>query len=68
MSQKARRVLCELPQDHKNYFYEIPGYENPMLGKRIFELSPKEKSLCDQVRRFNAILVLVQIQSHRTQN
>ena len=33
------------PQDDKNYFFELPGYENPMLGKRIFELSPIGKKL-----------------------
>ena len=32
-------------QDDKNCFFELPGYENPMLGKRIFELSPIEKKL-----------------------
>ena len=33
------------PQDDKNCFFELPGYGNPMLGKRIFELSPIEKKL-----------------------
>ena len=33
------------PQDDKNCFFELPGYESPMLGKRIFELSPIEKKL-----------------------
>ena len=32
------------PQDHNNYFFELLGYENLMLGKRVFELSPIEKS------------------------
>ena len=31
------------PQDHKNYFFELPGYENPVIEKGIFELSPIEK-------------------------
>ena len=31
------------PQDDKNYLFELPGYENPMLGKRIFDLSPIKK-------------------------
>ena len=33
------------PQGDKSYFFELPGYENPILGKRIFELSPIEKML-----------------------
>ena len=33
------------PHDDKNYFFELPGYENPMVEKRIFELSPIEKKL-----------------------
>ena len=33
------------PQDYKNYFYKLPGYENPMLEKRFFELSPIEKKV-----------------------
>ena len=33
------------PQDDKNYFFKLPGYENPRLGKRIFELSPIGKKL-----------------------
>ena len=35
------------PQDDKNCFFELPGYENPMLEKIFFELSPIEKSWCD---------------------
>ena len=33
------------PQDNKNYFFELPGYENHMVEKRIFELFPIEKKL-----------------------
>ena len=33
------------PQDDKNYFFELPGYENPMVEKRIFDLSAIEKKL-----------------------
>ena len=33
------------PQDHENYFFELPGYVNSMIEKRIFELSPIEKKL-----------------------
>ena len=42
MSQKGP---IGTPQDDKNYFFELPGYGNPMLGKRIFELSPIGKKL-----------------------
>ena len=31
------------PQDDKNYFFKLPGYEHPSVEKRIFELSPIEK-------------------------
>ena len=41
---KGPQGPIETPQDDKNYFFELPGYENPMLEKRIFELSPKEKN------------------------
>ena len=43
------------PQDDKNCFFELPGYENPMVGKRIFDLSPIEKSWCYQTRHLAAI-------------
>ena len=33
------------PHDPKKYFFKLPRYENPMLEKRIFELSPIEKKL-----------------------
>ena len=33
------------PQDDKNIFFELPGYEYPMLGKRILDLSLIEKKL-----------------------
>ena len=33
------------PHDDKNYCSELPGYENSMKEKRIFELSPIEKKL-----------------------
>ena len=32
------------PHDDKNYFFELPGYENPML-EIFFELSPIGKKL-----------------------
>ena len=32
-------------QDYENYFFEMPGYEKPMVEKRIFYLSPIEKKL-----------------------
>ena len=44
MSQKGPRSLLGPPR-MTNYFFELPGYENPMLGKRIFDLSPIEKKL-----------------------
>ena len=43
-SQKGPRANWD-PQDDKNIFFELPGYEYPMLGKRIFDLSPIEKKL-----------------------
>ena len=33
------------PQDDKNYFFELPGYGNLIVEKRILELSPIEKKL-----------------------
>ena len=44
-SQKAPQGPFGTPQDDKNYLFEMPGYENPMVGKRIFELSPVEKKV-----------------------
>ena len=43
-SQKAPGTHWH-PQDDKNYCSELPGYENSMKEKRIFELSPIEKKL-----------------------
>ena len=39
-------------QDHKNYFFELPEYENPIDGKRIFELFAIEKKLVGHIGRF----------------
>ena len=44
------------PQDGENYFFELPGYENLMLGKRIFELFLIEKSWSDHTKRLEAIM------------
>ena len=44
MSQRPQGPHWD-PQDHEKYFFELPGYENHMLEKRIFELSPIEKKL-----------------------
>ena len=44
------------PQDDKNNFFELTEYENPMVGKRIFYLSPIQKSLCDQTVRLGPVL------------
>ena len=32
---KGPQGPIETPQDHENYFFELPGYENPMLEKKI---------------------------------
>ena len=40
---KGPQGPIETPQDDKNYFFELPGYENPMLERRIFELPPIEE-------------------------
>ena len=45
MSQKAPRDPLRPPRDNENYFFELPGYENHMVEKRIFGLSPIEKKL-----------------------
>ena len=42
---KGPQVPIGNPQDDKNCFFELPGYENPMLGKRIFEFSPIKNKL-----------------------
>ena len=39
---KGTQGPIETPQDYKNYF-ELPGYENPKIEKRIFELFSTEK-------------------------
>ena len=44
-SQKAPRDSLGPPQDGENYFSDLPGYENSMKEKRIFELSTIEKKL-----------------------
>ena len=40
----------------KKIFFELPGYENPLIEKRIFELSPIEKSWSDHIKRLATIL------------
>ena len=42
---KGPQGPIETPQDHENNFFELPGYENPMLEKIFFELSPIGKKL-----------------------
>ena len=42
---KGPQGPIETPQDGKNCCSELPGYENPMKEKRIFELSPIGKKL-----------------------
>ena len=42
---KGPQGPIETPQDQKKFFLVLPGYENPMLEKRIFELSPIGKKL-----------------------
>ena len=51
MSQKAPRAPLGPPRTMKIVFFELPGYENHMLEKRFFELSPIEKSWCDHIRQ-----------------
>ena len=43
MSQKAPRAPLRPPKMTKTIFFELPGYENPMLERRIFELPPIEE-------------------------
>ena len=50
-SQKAPQGPIGTPQDDRNYLFELPGYENPILGKRIFDLSPIKKSWLVQTMR-----------------
>ena len=45
MSQKAPWDPLGPPRMTKIIFFELPGYENPMLEKGIFELSPIGKKL-----------------------
>ena len=40
----------------KWFFFNLLGYQNPILDKIIFELSPIQKSWCDQTRRLASIL------------
>ena len=42
---KDAQGTIDTPQDHENNFFELPGYENPMLEKIFFELSPIGKKL-----------------------
>ena len=44
-SQKVPQGPIGTPQDNKYYFFELPGYETPKLGKRIFKVSAIEKKL-----------------------
>ena len=44
MSKKAPRTPLG-PNDHENNFFELPGYQNPMLGKIILDLSDIGKKL-----------------------
>ena len=44
-SQKAPRDPLAPLRMKKVNFFELPVYENPMLGKRIFKLSPIEKKV-----------------------
>ena len=45
MGQKAPRGPLGPPQEGKNFSSELPGYENSMKEKIIFDLSPIEKKL-----------------------
>ena len=42
---KRRQRPIGTQKDDGPYFFELPGYENPMVEKIIFELSPIEKKL-----------------------
>ena len=46
---KGPKGPIETPQDHENNFFELPGYENPMLEKKILNYLPQEKSWFDHV-------------------
>ena len=56
------------PPGWQNFFFELAGYENPMVEKRIFELSPIEKSWCVQTRPLADIFNFVLFHDHRTRN
>ena len=36
LNQKGHLGPVETPQDHENNFFELPGYENPLLEKKTF--------------------------------
>ena len=55
---KGPRVLLGPPPQDPKIIFELPGYQNPMVGKRIFELSPIKKNWSDHTRRFTAIFKL----------
>ena len=39
------------PQGHKTYFFGMSGYENPLIKKRIFDLSAIGRELVRPYRR-----------------
>ena len=43
------------PQDNKT-FSELPGYEKPILEKKIFEISPIETKLTDPYQSYGRYL------------
>ena len=43
LAKKAPQDPIETPWDHKHFFYELPGYESPIIKKRNFEYLPQEK-------------------------
>ena len=63
MSQKAPGPHRDPPGPWK-LFFELPEYENIMVEKIIFELSPVEKSWCGQTW----LLVIWIFHGHHTRN
>ena len=57
MSQKAPGPHWD-PQDPEKFFFELPGYNNPMLEKKNFWIiSHRKKSWSDHSKALGAILV-----------
>ena len=54
MSLKAPRAPLRPPRTMKIIFFELPGYQNPMMEKRIYKLSPIGKK-SDQTMRLAAM-------------